>query len=252
MRVPLALLPLLLVAARALVAPPPTLSARSARALPQRASSPFDGLANAFKGAFANDDEYARPAAAAVEAGPAAEGCWAVELRLVGIPQKDPSNDLFGPRVKITDRERGLSAEEVSATVLLTGGDASVVDASAPLFADDGGAGAYAIAKDGRLSVRLACAGFTRTFTTTGSLQSVFGGDSTSRTSSVYAVPEGPLLLTGSIETLSNGQRFVRGGDVSCVEARATGLFGAGGVRTSVAGTFSATAPALPAAAPPA
>ena len=87
--------------------------------------------------------------------------------------------------------------------------------------------------------MRLFSAGFTRTFTTTGSLQSIFGGESTSRTSSVYSIPPGPLLLSGEAEKLpSTGECFVRKGKVFCVEP--TGLFGTA-TKNSPAGTFTAT-----------
>ena len=225
----------LLAVASALVAPP---SPRRTRILTARAAgSPLDGFANALKGAFANDETLA-PAAAKPAAGPdvGVEGDWRVELRLVGVPQRDPSNDLFGPRMRITDDERGLSAQEVVCTVRLAGGAATVTDADAPLFTDE--AGKYRC-EAGVLKVRLFSAGFTRTFTTTGSLQSIYGGESTSRTSSVYAIAPGPLLLTGDAETLpSTGETFVRKGKVFCLEK--TGLFGSA-EKVSPAGTFTAT-----------
>ena len=72
---------------------------------------------------------------------------------------------------------------------------------------------------------------------------------STSRTSSVYAIAPGPLLLTGDAETLpSTGETFVRKGKVFCLEK--TGLFGSA-EKVSPAGTFTATTKPLASDATP-
>ena len=239
---PLSLVVVLAAASRALaLIIGPSLQSLRGRRVVARAGSPFDGLTDALKGAFANDETLpseskAAAPSASTDVAAAIDGEWQIELRLVGVPQKDASSDLFGPRMRITDKERGLSAQEVVCRVVLSGGAAEIVDASEPLFTEERGQYRY---DAGLLKMRLFSAGFTRTFTTTGSLQSIFGGESTSRTSSVYSIPPGPLLLSGEAEKLpSTGECFVRKGKVFCVEP--TGLFGTA-TKNSPAGTFTAT-----------
>jgi len=186
------------------------------------------------KDAFANDEEYAPKAAAAPPAAAGVEGTWRLDLELVGVPTKDPSNDLYGPRVRIRDENRGISAEPCAATLRLAAGAVEVV-ACEPDFLE--GPGTYTVSSDGRLAVTLSTEGFRRTFTTTGSLQSVFGGENTKRTSSVYEIPAGPIVLAGATDLLpSSGDTFVREGTVLVPEA--AGLFGAG-TRAAPAGSFS-------------
>lgn len=223
---------MLSLATNAFLAPP----ASRARALTALHDSPFDGFTKVFKDAFANDDEFAPETKAPKSlASDRVVGDWDVVMRLVGMPTRDPSNDLFGPKMRIRDAERGISAQEVVATVRIADGVATVLSASEPIFAKEG---EYR-AQDGQIKIKLISSGLSRTFTTKGTLQSVYGGEATSRTSSVYQVPAGPIILSGGTELLpSTGECFVRKGKISCVEQ--TGLFGAVEKTTSV-GTFSAT-----------
>jgi hypothetical protein len=202
------------------------------------------GFFDVLSDAFANDETVSKldygdnaPAAAAPPREASVDGLWRVEMIVVGVPTKDPSSDLFGPKQRVTQENRGIGGEAVEATLRLTNGAVEVIESSAPLLVDAPGAYRY---QDGKLRIKLEAAGFTRTFTTKGTLQSIYGGDDTARTSSVYAIPPGPIVLAGPVDVLpSTGAPFVRNGQLLCQTT--AGLFGAA-TKSSPAGTFMASA----------
>ena len=204
-----------------------------------------NGFFDVLSDAFANDETVSKldygdnaPAAAAQPPREASvDGLWRVEMIVVGVPTKDPSSDLFGPKQRVTQENRGIGGEAVEATLRLTNGAVEVVDSSAPLLVAAPGAYRY---DDGKLRIKLEATGFTRTFTTKGTLQSIYGGDDTARTSSVYAIPPGPIVLAGPVDVLpSTGAPFVRKGQLLCQTT--AGLFGAA-TKSSPAGSFTASA----------
>ena len=202
------------------------------------------GFFDVLSDAFANDETVSKldygdnaPVAAQTPREASVDGLWRVEMIVVGMPTKDPSSDLFGPKQRVTQENRGIGGEAVEATLRLTNGAVEVVETSAPLLIDAPGAYRY---QDGKLRIKLEATGFTRTFTTKGTLQSIYGGDDTARTSSVYAIPPGPIVLAGPVDVLpSTGAPFVRKGQLLCQTA--AGLFGAA-TKSSPAGTFTASA----------
>ena len=203
------------------------------------------GFFDVLSDAFANDETVSKldygdnaPAAAAPPPREASvDGLWRVEMTVVGVPTKDPSSDLFGPKQRVTQENRGIGGEAVEATLRLTNGAVEVIESSAPLLVAAPGAYRY---QDGKLRIKLEATGFTRTFTTKGTLQSIYGGDDTARTSSVYAIPPGPIVLAGPVDVLpSTGAPFVRKGQLLCQTT--AGLFGAA-TKSSPAGTFTASA----------
>ena len=204
-----------------------------------------NGFFDVLSDAFANDEtvsklDYGDNAPAAPAQTPreaSVDGLWRVEMIVVGVPTKDPSSDLFGPKQRVTQENRGIGGESVEATLRLTNGAVEVVDSSAPLLVAAPGAYRY---DDGKLRIKLEATGFTRTFTTKGTLQSIYGGDDTARTSSVYAIPPGPIVLAGPVDVLpSTGAPFVRNGQLLCQTT--AGLFGAA-TKSSPAGSFTASA----------
>ena len=202
------------------------------------------GFFDVLSDAFANDETVSKldygdnaPAAAQPPREASVDGLWRVEMTVVGVPTKDPSSDLFGPKQRVTQENRGIGGEAVEATLRLTNGAVEVVDSSAPLLVAAPGAYRY---QDGKLRIKLESTGFTRTFTTKGTLQSIYGGDDTARTSSVYAIPPGPIVLAGPVDVLpSTGAPFVRKGQLLCQTT--AGLFGAA-TKSSPAGSFTASA----------
>ena len=202
------------------------------------------GFFDVLSDAFANDETVSKldygdnaPAPAQPQREASVDGLWRVEMIVVGVPTKDPSSDLFGPKQRVTQENRGIGGEAVEATLRLTNGAVEVVESSAPLLVDAPGAYRY---QDGKLRIKLEATGFTRTFTTKGTLQSIYGGDDTARTSSVYAIPPGPIVLAGPVDVLpSTGAPFVRKGQLLCQTT--AGLFGAA-TKSSPAGSFTASA----------
>ena len=202
------------------------------------------GFFDVLSDAFANDETVSKldygdnaPAAPQPPREASVDGLWRVEMIVVGVPTKDPSSDLFGPKQRVTQENRGIGGESVEATLRLANGAVEVVESSAPLLVAAPGAYRY---QDGKLRIRLEAAGFTRTFTTKGTLQSIYGGDDTARTSSVYAIPPGPIVLAGPVDVLpSTGAPFVRKGQLLCQTT--AGLFGAA-TKSSPAGSFTASA----------
>ena len=202
------------------------------------------GFFDVLSDAFANDETVSKldygdnaPVAAQTPREASVDGLWRVEMIVVGVPTKDPSSDLFGPKQRVTQENRGIGGESVEATLRLTNGAVEVIESSAPLLVDAPGAYRY---QDGKLRIKLEATGFTRTFTTKGTLQSIYGGDDTARTSSVYAIPPGPIVLAGPVDVLpSTGAPFVRKGQLLCQTT--AGLFGAA-TKSSPAGSFTASA----------
>ncbi|KAL7534326.1 hypothetical protein ACHAXR_007928 [Thalassiosira sp. AJA248-18] len=137
---------------------------------------------------------------------------WELSLYLTGVPDRDPSNDLYGSKVNVSvrDRQLGLGAslpQEPTAKVkilLLKGGEVDILgsysddedaidDASQVCYTDI--AGEWKLSDDGKtIRISIPIRGFRRTVTTTGTIQKVFwsqGEPTTSKTSSTYSIPEG-------------------------------------------------------------
>ena len=181
------------------------------------------------------------PAAARAAADPAAAlaGAWRLELSLVGVPGRDPSSDLSGPRASITERDRGLASAPLEVNLELAAGGVARVLGEDPLCT--GADGEWGPDGRGGLAIVVPVAGYTRTFVTKGSITSVYGEDggaaARAALSSEYAIPPGPLRLEGRAEKLSAGEWVVAEGGVYCVSQ--TGWFGAQQKLTR-AGSFTA------------
>lgn len=107
-------------------------------------------------------------------------------LRLTGIPRADPSSDLFGPATKATE-SFDTGGEKLALPVVFQPDGALLIEDN-PFTAN--GIGQWKLDKNGKtVSILFESIGFERTFITKGSLQSVFGGTDTSRTSSGYYIP---------------------------------------------------------------
>merc|ERR1712091_326899 len=99
-----------------------------------------------------------KTAATPVRAAPA-EGTWRVDLDLVGIPTRDPNSDLYGPRQRIREENRGIKAEPCEATLRLADGAVEVLDCAPPFLE---GPGKYRVDAGGALRIKLGTAGFAR------------------------------------------------------------------------------------------
>lgn len=139
---------------------------------------------------------------------------WELSLYLTGVPDREPSNDLYGSKtnVSIRDRQLGLGVTlprdptaRVRISLLEKGvvnilgsfegmdGDASIDDASQVCYTEM--AGQWKLSDDGKtIRIGIPIRGYCRTVTTTGTIQKVFwsqGESSTAKTSSTYSIPEG-------------------------------------------------------------
>ena len=137
---------------------------------------------------------------------------WDLGLYLTGVPDRDPSNDLYGSKsnVSVRDRQLGLGVslpKEPTATIqiqLLE--DGAVAICSSATDSDDDECqvdevcstdipGQWKLSDDGKtIRIGIPIRGYRRTVTTTGTIQNVFWSQSepaTSKTSSTYSIPEG-------------------------------------------------------------
>ena len=142
---------------------------------------------------------------------------WTLDLYLTGVPDRDPSNDLYGAKsnVSVRDRDLGLgvslpSSPTASVGVRLLDGGALEITGSADDECEVDGEGScvdaseegkWLLSDDGKM-VRIAIPirAYRRTVTTTGTIQKVFwseGEETTTRTSSTYSIPQG--LIYGDI-----------------------------------------------------
>jgi hypothetical protein len=123
-----------------------------------------------------------------------------MEFYLAGIPNKDPSNDLFGASVSISSRDRkvGLPLPEkptLAATVrFLPDNKCAVTESNESRFFGDE-RGDWKLSDDGKqIRFRLAVTGYRRTIETTGTIQNVYWTaekERTKRTSTTYEIPPG-------------------------------------------------------------
>eukprot|EP00804_Cyclotella_cryptica_P011923 CCRYP_004394-RA/>CCRYP_004394-RA protein AED:0.16 eAED:0.16 QI:0/-1/0/1/-1/1/1/0/299 len=154
---------------------------------------------------------------------------WKLSLYLTGVPDNDPSSDLYGSRtnVSLRDRKLGLGVnlpEEATGSVLLRLQDGGTVTIVTSWFgrrnADDGDddadatsigneeeesnmicppdiSGQWKLSDDGRmLRIGIPIRGYKRTVTTRGTIQKIYWSsqeESTTQTSTTYSIPEGMI-----------------------------------------------------------
>ena len=151
---------------------------------------------------------------------------WILSFYLTGVPDRDPSNDLFGSRtnVSVRDRRLGLGAslpgEPTGSVIVQLLGDGSVTiedswfgdrsDSNGDDDDDDGTttterqgicpnetSGQWLLSEDGRtLRVGLPIIGYKRTVTTKGTIQKIYWSsedEKSTQTSTTYSIPEGMI-----------------------------------------------------------
>mmetsp|Transcript_98 Transcript_98/g.168 ORF Transcript_98/g.168 Transcript_98/m.168 type:complete len:209 (-) Transcript_98:305-931(-) len=176
------------------------------------------GFFDSFSKAFENDPEYSDgrgmrksvsgilPTTRAFE-----NESFDLEVMLTGIPRTDPSSDLFGPATRATEGfDTGGEVLTVPVTFLVDG----VLLVGETDFTE-GENGKWQLDKSGNsISMAFQTLGFERTFVTKGSIQTVFGGADTSRTSSGYFIPTGPCLLQASVRLSATGLPILSDGEL--------------------------------------
>lgn len=170
-----------------------------------------------------------------------------VDFYLVGVPNKDPSNDLYGSQVRISDRDREVGQtlpEEPTVPGIRLRFDengACVCQTKSP-FTVDSVKGEWKVSDDGKqIRFRIKVTGYQRTVETKGSIQSVSWSDEpdkTRQTSTVYSIPEG--WMYGEAELVSGSKAGTvswRNGILKVEQA--VGLLGVA-TKLSPCGRFSA------------
>eukprot|EP00540_Astrosyne_radiata_P017971 CAMPEP_0116837004 /NCGR_PEP_ID=MMETSP0418-20121206/8416_1 /TAXON_ID=1158023 /ORGANISM="Astrosyne radiata, Strain 13vi08-1A" /LENGTH=343 /DNA_ID=CAMNT_0004466847 /DNA_START=48 /DNA_END=1079 /DNA_ORIENTATION=+ len=158
---------------------------------------------------------------------------WNIPLYLVGIPNKDPSNDLYGPRVSIStrDKKRGMNVPaEPTVTValeLLPNGECRVSETP---FCEGKKLGGWKVTmKKGSpvLQFSIEALGYKRTIQTKGTIERVYWSqqpETKSQTSTMYSIPPGWVF--GEVGIGEYGGLYFEGEGVLYVQKR-QGLFGA-------------------------
>lgn len=156
-----------------------------------------------------------------------------VDLFLAGVPERDPSNDLYGSKVNISSRDRatGLSLPSLpSISIMLEFLENGVCKASPSDFTPGERNGEWKLSDDGKvLRFSMDTKGYTRTVETKGSIQNVFWTDEEEksvRTKTSYSIPPG--FVYGDIDVTAGrvpGSFDFGGSGVLRVEQSA-GLFG--------------------------
>ena len=161
---------------------------------------------------------------------------FSFDFFLTGIPDKDPSNDLFGARVNISSRDRKVgqsvpenpTVENIRISFL---DNSKCICETDSVFTSKDSEGDWRVSDDGKqIRFRISVTGFTRTVETRGSIQSVFWSDEpdkVSRTATVYSIPEG--WMYGEAELIAGGRPgLVNWNDAVLKVEQSTGLLGAG------------------------
>jgi hypothetical protein len=123
---------------------------------------------------------------------------WKVDLYLSGVPERDPSNDLYASKVNISSRDKatGLSIpEEPSTSTTIEFLENGVCRAVASDFTSGNKDGAWKLSDDGKmLRFSFDATGFTRNVQTKGSIQKIYWSKDeqvTRQTTSTYSIPPG-------------------------------------------------------------
>ena len=147
---------------------------------------------------------------------------YSIDLFLTGVPNKDPSNDLFGSQTNISSRDRvvGLTLpREPSVTdvqlLLEPNGVCRVVkdasgfcltlSTSAAASSASAAKGDWKLSDDGRqIRFRVPVTGYKRTIETKGTIQKVYWSkdeEKSTQTSTVYTIPKGYLYFETAISS---------------------------------------------------
>jgi hypothetical protein len=173
---------------------------------------------------------------------------FVMDFFLVGVPNKDPSNDLYGSQVRISDRDRDVGQiVPDEATVgnirLRFHADNKIQCETETPFTERDTDGEWKVSEDGKqVRFRIMVTGYQRTVETKGSIQSVSWSqepDQTRRTSTVYSIPKGWMYGEAELATGVKPGTIVWRNGILKVE-QAVGLLGVASKLTPC-GRFTAT-----------
>jgi hypothetical protein len=159
---------------------------------------------------------------------------WKLDLYLSGVPERDPSSDLYASKVNISSRDKatGLALpNEASASVSIQFLENGICRASESDFTSGEKDGEWKLSEDGKvLRFSLDAIGYTRTVQTKGSIQKVYwsGQDEvTSQTSSTYSIPSGWVYADVQVVAGRQPGTFDFDGDGVLRIEKSMGLLGA-------------------------
>lgn len=176
-----------------------------------------------------------------------------VDFYLTGVPNKDPSNDLFGSRVNVSSRDRqvGLSVPDqptvnsvrIEFLPSANGENNKCRCLTDTAFTASMTDGDYRVSDDGKqVRFRIPCNGYTRTIETKGTINKIYWSnedDETRETSTTYSIQEG--WIYGEADLSSNAKGIVQWNNGVLKIERTMGLLGAGSKMTAC-GKFTARA----------
>ena len=159
-----------------------------------------------------------------------------MDFYLTGVPNKDPSNDLYGSRIKISSRDRQVGQPMPdkptvpAIRIQFLPNNKCVVVQSESSFATPDVEGDWKLSDSGKeIRFRIDVTGYTRTVETKGSIQSIFWSDEadkTTQTSTTYSIPAG--WMYGEAELSSNRPGVIQWNNGVLKIEQAAGLMGAG------------------------
>lgn len=174
---------------------------------------------------------------------------WSLDLFLTGVPERDPSNDLFASRTNISSRDRkvGLAVPEkptVSGIVIqLLENGVCRLETHSEFIDTDEGDGQWKLSDDGSMiRISLNVVGYQRTVQTTGTIQKVFWskeGDQQIATSTAYTIPAGWMYGDAQLKSGKQVGTLQWDDGIFRIE-QSTGFLGAGS-RMVPCGRFTAT-----------
>lgn len=158
---------------------------------------------------------------------------WTIGLYLAGIPDKDPSNDLYGRKVNISNRDKSLSIgaqvdqePNVFVEVIL---DADGVCRTSQSDFTSGEIGQWKLSPDNAyIRFSMDTLGFSRTVQTTGTINKVFWSkedDMVTKTSSTYSIPTGLIYADAQIGYGPSNNVFIMK-DGKLMSEKMSGLLG--------------------------
>lgn len=156
-----------------------------------------------------------------------------LDLYLSGVPERDPSNDLYGSKVNISsrDKETGLSLPSVpSCTLTIKLLENGVCRASESGFTSGENDGEWKLSEDGKiLRFSLETVEYTRMVETKGSIQKIYWTDEdekTVQTTSTYFIPPGFVYGDVAVSAGRQPGTFELGDTGALRIEQSTGLFG--------------------------
>mmetsp|Transcript_15618 Transcript_15618/g.24287 ORF Transcript_15618/g.24287 Transcript_15618/m.24287 type:complete len:321 (+) Transcript_15618:70-1032(+) len=132
---------------------------------------------------------------------------WSIQLYLAGIPDRDPSSNLYGSRVNISSRDKNFDVgvnvpEEPTLTVEVHLCEDGVCKASETEFTT-GLDGQWRLFDGNLLRISMDCTGYQRRVSVTGTITKVFWSDEkevSSQTSSTFTIPPGLIYADAKVK----------------------------------------------------